>query len=78
MSPTAELVGQGLRGPRGVAEADPDPRPGGGERDGDRFPDPRAGSRDDGAQTGEWRPSGLREQWLVAGRRYPSAPPANG
>jgi hypothetical protein len=78
VSPTAELVGQGLRGLRGATKANADTRARSGERDGDRFPDPGARSRDDGAQTGEWRPSGLRDQWLVAGRRYPSAPPANG
>ena len=73
-----ELGVQGVRGVRRVPEAKADARAGGGERDGDRSPDPGPCSGDDGAQTGEREPSGLRVQWRVAGRRYPSAPPANG
>jgi hypothetical protein len=78
MASIAQLTGQRSRGVGRMTKADPDARAGGGERDGDRSPDPGAGSGDDGAQTGERRLSGLRDQWLVAGRRYPSAPPANG
>jgi hypothetical protein len=74
----AQLTGERLSGVGRAAEADTDARAGEGERNRDRFPDPGTGSGDDGAQTGERRPSGLRDQWPVAGRRYPSAPPANG
>ena len=78
MDAPSELHGQRLRGVRRAEEADADARAGGRKGGGDRFPDPGAGSGDDGAQTGERRLSGLRDQWLVVGRRYPSAPPANG
>ncbi len=74
----AELVGEGVGGARRAPEADADARAGGSERDRDRSPDPGRASGDDGAQTDERELSGLRVQWLVAGRRYPSAPPANG
>ncbi len=74
----AEAVGQGVGGVRRAPEADADARAGGGERDSDRTPDPGRPSGDDGAQTIERELSGLRVQWLGAGRRYPSAPPANG
>ncbi len=74
----AEFGAQGLGGVRRAPEADADARAGRGERDSDRSPDPGPRSRDDGAQTSERALSGLRVQWLVAGRRYPSAPPANG
>jgi hypothetical protein len=74
----AELGAQGVGGVRRVPEAEADARAGGGEGDSDRLPDPGPRSGDDGAQTCERALSGLRVQWLVAGRRYPSAPPANG
>jgi hypothetical protein len=73
-----ELTGEGMSGVERAPEADADPRPGGGEGNGDRLPDPGAGAGDDGAQTGEWGLSGLRGLRLPAGRRYPSAPLANG
>ncbi len=74
----AELGAEGTGGVRRTPEAEADARAGGGERDSDRSPDPGSRSGDDGAQTDERGLSGLRVQWLVAGRRYPSAPPANG
>ena len=74
----AELGAEGAGGIRRVPEADADAGPGGGERDGDRPPDAGPCPGDDGAQTGEPEPPGLRVQWLVAGRRYPSAPAAKG
>jgi hypothetical protein len=74
----AELRAQGAGGVRRPPEAEADASAGGGERDSDRPPDPGPRSGDDGAQTSERTLSGLRVQWLVAGRRYPSAPPANG
>ncbi len=73
-----ELGAEGVSGVRRAPEADADARAGGGEGDRDRPPDPGPCPGDDGAQTDEREPSGLRVQWLVAGRRYPSAPPANG
>jgi hypothetical protein len=73
-----ELRAQGLGGVRRAPEADADARARRGKRDNDRPPDPGPPSGDDGAQTDERKLSGLRVQWLVAGRRYPSAPPANG
>jgi hypothetical protein len=74
----SELGAEGAGGVRRAPEADPNPRAGRGEGDNDRSPDPGPPSGDDGAQTDERKLSGLRVQWLVAGRRYPSAPPANG
>ena len=74
----AELGAQSVGGVRRVPETDANARPGVGERDSDRPPDPGPCPGDDGAQTDERELSGLRVQWLVAGRRYPSAPPANG
>ena len=68
--------GAGGVGRAPVPKADAGAR--GGEGDGDRPPDPGSRSGDDGAQTDERELSGLRVQWLVPGRRYPSAPPANG
>ncbi len=65
----AELGAQGLGGVRRAPETDADPSAGRGERDGDRPPDPGRPSGDDGAQTDERWLSGLRVQWLVAGRR---------
>jgi hypothetical protein len=73
-----ELGPEGVGGVRGAPEADADARAGLRERDSERPPDPGRPSGDDGAQTDEPKLSGLRVQWLVAGRRYPSAPPANG
>ncbi len=74
----AELGAEGMGGVRRAPEADADARAGPGERDSDRPPDPGRPSGDDGAQTDERTLSGLRLQWLAPGRRYPSAPPANG
>ena len=74
----AELGAQGAGGIRRVPEADADAGAGGREPDGDRPPDAGPCSGDNGAQTGERQLSGLRVQWLVAGRRYPSAPAAKG
>lgn len=73
-----ELGAQGTGGIGRMPEPDADASAGLGQRDRDRPPDPRSCSGDDGAQTGERRLSGLRVQWLVAGRRYPSAPAAKG
>jgi hypothetical protein len=73
-----ELGPEGVGGVRRAPEADADARASRGECDSDRPPDPGPPSGDDGAQTDEPKLSGLRVQWLVAGRRYPSAPPANG
>jgi hypothetical protein len=74
----AELGAERVGGVRGAPVADADARAGLRERDSDRPPDPGRPSGDDGAQTDERTLSGLRVQWLAAGRRYPSAPPANG
>ena len=74
----AELRAEGPRGIMRASVAEADARASDGERDGDRLPDPGTRPGDDGAQTVEREPSGLRVQWRVAGRRYPSAPPANG
>jgi hypothetical protein len=74
----SELGPEGVGGVRGAPEADADVGASRGERGGDRPSDPGSPSGDDRAQTDEPKLSGLRVQWLVAGRRYPSAPPANG
>ena len=74
----AELFGQRSSGVLGAPVANPDAGARAGEGDGDRFPNPRARPGDDGAQTGERRPPGLRYRRRLVSRGYPSAPPANG
>ena len=74
----AQLIGQRSRGVLRAPIADADAGARGGEGDGDRFPNPRARPGDDGAQTGERRPPGLRDRRRRVSRGYPSAPPANG
>jgi hypothetical protein len=74
----AELGAQRMRGIRRAPVTDADTRARRGEGDGDRPPDPGPRPGDDSAQTDELPLFGLRVQWLVAGRRYPSAPLANG
>ena len=74
----AELAGQRSRGVVRAPIADADAGARRGEGDGDRLPNPRARSGDDGAQTGERRPPGLRYRRRLVSRGYPSAPPAKG